>query len=286
MIVVTGATGKLGRLVVEGLLEKVPASEIAVAVRTPVKAEDFAARGVSVREADYARPETLTSAFAGAKRVLLISSNEVGVRTAQQKAVVDAAKAAGVELLAYTSVLHADTSKLALAADHLATEEYIKTSGLKYVLLRNGWYMENYTEALAPALAHGAILGSAKDGRVSAATRGDYAAAAVKVLTAGESKPVYELAGDVPFSMPELAEEVSKQSGKQVIYRDLPAAEYAKALEQFGLPRPVAEILADCDEGVSRGELEDHSLDLSLLLGRPTETLASAVAAGLKKLKS
>jgi NAD(P)H dehydrogenase (quinone) len=283
MIVVTAATGKLGRLVVEGLLRKVPAREIAVAVRTPDKAGDLAARGVEVRRADYARPETLGAALAGADRLLFVSSSEVGRRETQHAAVIDAAKRARVRLVAYTSVLHAETARIALAAEHVTTERALRASGLPFVLLRNGWYTENYTENLGPALQHGAIVGSADGGRIAAATRADYAAAAVAVLTgAGHEGKTYELAGDVPFTMAELAAEVSRRVGRTIVYRDLPPAEYEAVLIGAGLPAFYAKALADSDLGVARGELDDASGDLRRLIGRPTTPLADAVAAALR----
>ena len=284
MIVVTGATGHLGRLVVHGLLKKVPAREIVAAVRSPEKAADLAASGVQVREADYSKPETLAAALAGADRLLLISSSEVGKRAQQHAAVIDAAKRAGVGLIAYTSCLRADTSKLGLAAEHKATEERIRVSGLPYVFLRNGWYLENYTEHLGPALEHGAIPGSAGKGRVAAAARADYAAAAVAVLTAtGSEKKIYELAGDFPFTMAELASEVSKRAGRTVVYNDLPKEQYKAVLTGAGLPEPVAELYADSDVGIAHGELDDSTGDLRRLIGRPTTPLADAVAAALGK---
>jgi NAD(P)H dehydrogenase (quinone) len=284
MIVVTGATGKLGSLVVKALLERAPAGEIVAAVRSVEKAASLKSLGVQVREADYARPETLTAAFAGAEKLLLISSNVLGEeRVKQHKTAIDAAVKAGVKLIAYTSVLGADTSKLIVAKDHLATEKAIAASGMKYVFLRNGWYLENYTENLGPALEHGAILGSAKDGRFSAAARADYADAAAVVLTAdGHENKVYELAGDSSFNLSELAAEVSKASGKTVVYQDLPEEAYAGALKGFGLPAPIAEMLAHSDVCASEGELESKSRDLSTLLGRPTTTLANAVASAVK----
>ena len=282
MIVVTGATGKLGRLVVDGLLKKVSASEIVAAVRSPEKAAELKARGVQVREADYSRPETLRAAFEGAEKVLLISSSEVGRRVAQHTAVIDAAKAAGVTLLAYTSLLHADTTTLVLAPEHKATEEALKASGVPYVLLRNGWYLENHTENLGPALQHGAVLGAAKDGKFSSAARADYAAAAVAVLTGeGFANKTFELAGDAAYTLTELAAEVSKQSGKTVVYRDLPVAEYAGVLTGFGLPEPIAQMLGKADEGAAKGELESDSRDLQTLMGRPTTALAEAVSVAL-----
>jgi NAD(P)H dehydrogenase (quinone) len=284
MIVVTGATGKLGRHVVNALLErKVPAASIVAAVRDPAKAKDLAARGVVVRQADYERPETLGPALAGAEKLLLVSSNEVGRRAAQHAAVVAAAKRAGVGLVAYTSILRAETSKLALAEEHRATEHAIRDAGLPHVLLRNGWYFENYTENLAPALQHGALLGSAGAGRIAAASRRDYAEAAAAVLTAAKPERVYELAGDRPFTMPELAAEVSRQAGKPVAYRELPPAEYRAALVGFGVPPPFADVLVDSDLGIAKGELDGSSDDLRALLGRPATTLAEAVRAALAR---
>ncbi len=278
MIVVTGATGKLGQIVINNLLEKAPANQIIAAVRTPAKAKEFAVRGIQIREADYAKPETLVSAFAGAEKLLLISSNNVEQRIPQHKAAVDAARQAGVRLLAYTSILRADTSTLALASDHKLTEEYIRSSNLPFVFLRNGWYLENHTEALGPALQHGTILGAAKDGRFASASRTDYAAAAVAVLTgSGHEQKVYELAGDQSFSLSELAAEVARQSAKSVAYHNLPLPEYETALIGFGLPPALAKMLADADDGASRGELDSSSHDLSVLIGRPTMTMSAAV---------
>jgi NAD(P)H dehydrogenase (quinone) len=284
MIVVTGATGRLGRLVIENLLNQgVPASKVAAAVRRPEKAQHLTDRGVEVRKADYSRPETLAPAFAGADKLLLISSSEIGQRIIQHENAVAAADAAGVALIAYTSILHADTSRTALATDHAATENLIRNAALPFVFLRNGWYLENYTENLAPALLKGAILGSADGGRIAAATRADFAAAAATVLTSdGHENAVYELGGDQPFTMAELAAEVTRQSGTVVVYQDLPAAEYAQALMAAGVPEPYAATLADSDLGIARGELNTDSRDLSRLIGHPTTTLADAVAIGLK----
>ncbi|EPX63877.1 NADPH:quinone oxidoreductase 2 [Cystobacter fuscus DSM 2262] len=283
MFLVTGATGKLGRHVIEGLLKKVPAGQIIAAVRDPRKAADLAAKGVQVRPADYGRPETLAAAFAGATRVLLISSSEVGQRIAQHRAVVEAARKAGVRLLVYTSILRADSSGLALAAEHKATEQLIRDSGLPFVFLRNGWYFENYTENLAPALQHGALLGSSGEGRVAAASRADYAAAAVEVLTGtGHDNRVYELAGDTSFTQSELAAEVSRQSGRSIVYKDLPPAQYQGVLEQAGVPGAFAGILVDSSEKAGRGELNDASGQLGRLIGRPTTRLADAVAAAVR----
>jgi NAD(P)H dehydrogenase (quinone) len=216
--------------------------------------------------------------------VLLVSSNEVGRRAAQHAAVIDAARRAGVRLLAYTSILHGDRSKLALAAEHQATEAALRASGLPHVLLRNGWYLENYTENLGPALQHGAVVGSAGAGRIAAAARSDYAEAAVAVLTGGDhAGKAYELAGDRPFTMAELAAEVSRQSGRTIPYRDLPPEQYKAVLTGAGVPAAYAELLVDSDLGVARGELDDASGELRRLIGRPTTPLADAVRAALKR---
>ena len=284
MIVVTGATGQLGKLVIEELLKTVPPSQIAAAVRNPEKAQDLAAKGIEVRQADYARPESLDAAFAGAEKVLLISSSEVGQRVAQHKAVADAARAAGVRLLVYTSILNADTSNLLLSQEHKATEAYLRASGVPFTLLRNGWYTENHTGSLAAAVEHGAVLGAAGEGRFATATRADYAAAAAAVLTdKGHENKVYELGGDEPYTLAELAAEVARQTGKPVAYKNLPQAEYAKALTGFGLPEGLAGAIADADAGASRGELDTESHDLSTLIGRSTTPLSQTVAAALAR---
>jgi NAD(P)H dehydrogenase (quinone) len=284
MIVVTGATGKLGHHVVEALLKNgVPAGKIVAAVRSPEKAADLAALGVVVRQADYSQPKTLESAFSGAEKVLLISSNELGSRMVQHQAVIDASVKANVKLLAYTSLLRADTSTLLLRKEHLATEEAIRASGLPFVMLRNGWYLENNTESLGAALEHGAIIGASGDGRFSSAFREDYAGAAAAILANdGHENKVYELAGDTSFSMMDLAAEVSRASGKPVAYVNMSEKEYAGALAGFGLPGELVEMLADSSAGAAKGELESTSRDLHMLLGRATTTMTAAVAAAVR----
>lgn len=279
MIVVTAATGHLGRLVIKGLLDAgVPASGIVAAVRNPEKAADL---GVTVRHADYQKPETLAAAFEGATKVLLISSSTHDDRPGQHRNVVDAAKAAGVGHLAYTSLLRADTNTVGLAPDHKASEEYIAASGLPYTFLRNGWYFENYTQNAAQAVSGGAVYGAAQDGLISAATRADYAAAAVAVLTAENPAAIYELAGDTGFTLADLAAEYTAQTGASVDYKDLGQAGYRAALLEAGLPEFVAELLADADAAVARGELRYDGGDLAKLIGRPTTSLADAVREAL-----
>jgi NAD(P)H dehydrogenase (quinone) len=283
MIVITGANGQLGQLVISELLKTVPATGIVAAVRDPAKAASIAALGVQMRKADYNDTLSLDNAFKGAQKVLLISSSEIGQRVQQHKNVIDAASRAGVGLLAYTSLLHADSSPLALAAEHRATEEAVRASGLSYTLLRNGWYFENYTASLGAAVAHGAVQGSAGQGRISGAARADYAAAAAAVLTGGAApEAVYELAGDHGFTLTELAAEVSRASGKAVVYKDMPEQDYKAELLGAGLPDWLAALLSDSDAAASKGGLEDNSHTLSRLIGRPTTSLAAAVSAALK----
>jgi NAD(P)H dehydrogenase (quinone) len=271
MVVVTGASGQLGRLVIAALLQQLPAGEIVASVRDPAKVADLAALGVRVRQADYDQPATLVTAFQGADKVLLISSSEVGRRVPQHRAAIAAAQVVGVSLLAYTSLLHADTSPLALAAEHGETERLIAASGVPAVILRNGWYTENYLASVPTALQHGALLGSAGTGRIASAARRDYAEAAAVVLTReGEVGRVYELAGDQSYTLAELAAEISCQSGQAVAYRDLPPAEFESVLLGAGLPAGLAALLADSDAGAAQGGLFDDSRQLSALIGRPT----------------
>lgn len=279
-VLVTGASGHLGRRTVLALLDRgVPGAEIVATARDLDAVADLADLGVQVRRADYDDAASLDSAFAGVDRALLVSSNAVGARVAQHRNVIEAAVRAGVELLAYTSILRADSSALALAAEHVATEDLLKQSGLPVALLRNGWYLENYTENAAPALATGQVIGSAGTGRISAAARQDFAEAAAVVLAGGEhAGAVYELAGDEAFTMAEYAAALAVAAGREIGYTDLSAADYAAALTSAGLPAAYAEVLADSDLGVARGELEDHSGDLARLIGRPTTRLADALA--------
>lgn len=282
MYAVTGATGALGRLVIADLLTRVPAGKIVAAVRTPAKAADLAALGVAVRTADYDKPETLAGAFAGVDRLLLISGSEIGRRVPQHKAAIEAATQAGVKLIAYTSVLKADTSSLSLAGEHRETEALLKASGVPYVLLRNGWYTENYAASIAPALQHGAFIGSAGEGRIASAARQDYAAAAATVLTSGDpAGQVYELAGDTAYTLAEFAAELSRQAGKVVPYVNLSEADYKAALLGAGLPEPLAALLAQSDASAAGGALFDDGHALSRLIGRPTTPLKDVIAAAL-----
>lgn len=283
-LAVTGATGQLGRLVITALLRRAPAAQIVGIVRNAEAARDLAEQGVELRVADYGNPVALASALVGVDKLLLISSSEIGQRVAQHRNVVDAAVATGVKLLAYTSLLHADTSPMDLAPEHRQTESIIRAAGVPYVLLRNGWYSENYTAGIGAALEHGVVLGAAGDGRLCTATREDYAEAAAVVLAdapAQHANKVYELAGDVGHSLAEYAAEIARQSGKPVRYQNLPQADYKAALISVGLPEAIAELLAESDAKAAEGALFDASKTLSRLIGRPTTPLADAVAAAL-----
>ncbi|MEV6580513.1 SDR family oxidoreductase [Streptomyces sp. NPDC051582] len=281
-IVVTGATGALGRLVVEELLNRVPAERVAVVVRSEEKAADLAERGVEVRIADYDAPETLAGAFRSGDRVLLISGNEVGRRVPQHLAVIAAARTAEVAQLAYTGILGGPEADFDLAAEHKVTEQAILDSGLPYTFLRNGWYHENYTGRLDTVLEHGAVVGSAGEGRIASAARADYAAAAAAVLTGeGHLGQAYELSGDSAWSLAEYAAEVAAQTGKEVAYSGVPAEAHLAILTGAGVPEGFAAILVDVDAAISRGRLAHTGGDLSRLIGRPTTPVAHAIASAL-----
>ncbi len=276
-IAITGATGHLGRLAIAAL--KARGGTAVALVRSPEKAGDL---GVPARAFDYTKPETLAPALAGVKTLVLISSNDFNDRAGQHRAVIDAAKAAGVEHVVYTSLLKGDASPMVLAADHIATEAHLKASGLAHTLLRNGWYTENYTGSLGGAIAAGAMIGATPSGRVSPAARADYAEAIAAVVTRpGALGKVYELAGDTALTLPEFAAEVARISGKPVGYHALSEADYAAALQGFGLPEGFAKVLADSDAKADKGALEDHGKALSALIGRPTTPVAETIAAAL-----
>jgi NAD(P)H dehydrogenase (quinone) len=282
-IVVTAASGQLGRLTVTRLLERgVPASEIIATTRSVERLKDLAEQGVAVRAADYSDPASLQAAFHGADRVLLVSGHPVPERLAEHRNAVEAARDAGVGLLAYTSVVNAQTSGMIVAEDHAATETLIADSGLAFVFLRNNWYHENYTARIPAFLKAGAVIGSAGDGRVSAATRADYAEAAAEVLTGqGHENRIYELGGEPAYTLAELAAEITRQSGTEVSYRDVPESAHFDAFSEAGLPEHLARLLADVDQGIRRGGLYTDSGDLARLIGRPTTPLATAVTAAL-----
>ena len=283
MIAVTGASGHLGRHVIAALLTKTDAVNIIALVRNPEAVADLADKGVTVRKADYDDPASYDEALRGVDKLLLISSSAVGQREAQHKTVIDAAKANGVKLIAYTSLLKADSSPMMLAAEHVATEKYLAASGLPHVLLRNGWYNENYTENLAPVLEHGVVAGHAGEGRVAPASRADYALAAAVVLTSADEQAgkIYELAGDEDFTLALYAEAVSAAVGKPVAYADMGFDELVQMLIGAGVPEGFAQVLADSDAGIKNGWLNERSKTLSSLIGRATTPIAQSIKAAL-----
>ncbi|EQC44377.1 SDR family oxidoreductase [Bacteriovorax sp. Seq25_V] len=279
MYAITGASGQLGRLVIEKLLaQNVAAKDIVAVVRNPAKVKDLREKGIVVREGDYERPELLVQALEGVSKLLLISSSEVGKRLPQHKNVIKAAKEASVPFIAYTSILAADKSTLSLAAEHIATEKEIEASGLEYIFLRNGWYTENYTMSVPTALEYKVVLGTLGEGRVASASRADFAEAAAVVLTRSTNdKKIYELAGSSSFTLNEFAKEISKLSGVEVVYNNLEAQDFSKVLSDAGLPQGLVDILVDSEIQARDGWLNSDSDDLEKLIGRPTTSLAESI---------
>lgn len=272
---ITGATGQLGRLVVGKLKERVASDDLVALVRSPEKAADL---GVEARAFDYTQVDTLAGSLSSIDTLLLISSSEVGQRKVQHENVINAAKEAGVKWIVYTSLLRADSSSLSLAPEHVETESLLRASGIPHTILRNGWYTENYTGSIPGSIAAGAIVGSAGDGKISSASREDYAEAAAVVLTSeGHSGKVYELAGDESYTLADLAAEVSKQAGKDIPYKNLSEAEYVDVLKSLDVPEGFAQVIAGWDIGVSKGDLFDNAKVLSGLIGRPTTPMADVV---------
>ncbi|EHA2492581.1 SDR family oxidoreductase [Salmonella enterica] len=278
MIAITGATGQLGQHVIENLLKTTLASHLVAIVRNPKKAAPLSQRGIAVRQADYANEAALTTALQGVDKLLLISSSEVGQRTAQHRNVIQAAIAAKVKFIAYTSLLHADKSPLALADEHIETEQMLAESGIPHTLLRNGWYTENYLASVPAALKRGVFIGVAGEGKIASAMRADYAAAAARVISEeGHAGNVYELAGDDAWTLSQLADELTHQSGKKIVYQNLSESDFAAALKGAGLPDGLADMLANSDIGAAKGGLFDDSHMLRKLIGRPTTTLTESL---------
>ncbi|MDV8022854.1 SDR family oxidoreductase [Rhodococcus sp. IEGM 1330] len=280
---VTGATGNLGGLVVDALIERgVAPADIVAVVRNADKASPLAERGVVVRVADYSDSAAMTAALAGVDKLLLVSGSEVGQRIAQHTNVIEAAEAAGVGLIAYTSLLAADTSGVSLAPEHKATEERLAASSIPAVFLRNGWYWENYLGSLAQTIEGGVLLGAAGNGKLAAASRVDFAAAAAAVLTLDDQGgKIYELGGGERLTYAELAAVISEISGTSIVYTDVTESEYAAILQGAGLPDFVATMLASADAGIARGELDTHSGDLQALIGRASTPAAEVLRAAV-----
>lgn len=277
---ITGATGELGQLVVQKLKEKNTEAELVALVRDPAKAESL---GLVARKFDYEKPGELSGVLEDIDRLIFISGSEIGRREAQHTNVINAAKTAKVKKIAYTSLLHADTSSLMLAPEHLATERKLKDSGISYTILRNGWYTENYTANIKNAIARGVIIGSAGKGKISSATREDYAEAAAEVISSdAHTGKTYELAGDQTYTMDELAKEVSRQSGEEVVFLNLSEKDYAEKLKEVGLPEGMANAIASMDSSVGRNDLYNEDQVLSRLIDRPTTSLNQAIKNALQ----
>ena len=282
-IAITGATGHLGGLVIAHLLRRgTPAAEIVALGRDETKAADLAAQGVQVRTFDYDRADALAPALAGVDGLLLISGTAFGRRFPQHRAVIDAAIAAGVGKLVYTSAPHADASINPVAPEHKATEEYLAASGVPHVILRNGWYHENYLAELQAAAQTGTLLTAAGDGRVASAARSDYAEAAAVVLAGEQAGGTITLTGDVAWTQADLAADLAAVLGREVQVQQVSAEEKVQALTAAGLDEGMAGFAAGVDQAIAAGELGDLTGDLSRLIGHPTAPLIDTLRAGVR----
>ncbi|RLL47566.1 SDR family oxidoreductase [Acinetobacter cumulans] len=282
-IAISGATGQLGQLVIQALLKRVSANQIVALVRDQKKATALAEQGVELRHFDYDVPESLAPALQGIDKLLLISANEVGRRTPQHKAVIEAAQLAQVPYIAYTSLLRADISPLGLAQEHRETEALIQASGLRYTLLRNNWYNENYLAGVEHNVASGKLFSATKNGPISSASRADYAEAAAEVLTTqGHEQKTYELAGSQSFTKTDLATYIAHAASKPVQYLEIDAESFAQGLTQAGLPEPVVNLITEADVETAHGAMFSDRTDLEQLIGRKTTTIQSQVEALFK----
>ena len=282
-IVVTGATGHLGHLIVEALLrDGVAPADIVAGGRDLAKLDDLAVRGVRVVPLDYDAPSTVASALDGADILMLVSASQPGNRVAQHGVAIDAAVAAGVKRIVYTSAPKARTTSLILAPEHKATEELIEASGIPFTILRNGWYTENYVGAARQSADSGALVSSVGAGRVASASRKDYADAAAAVIVGeGHEGKVYELSGDHAWTQDELAAAISAVTGKEVSYRRVDTDEHAAILTAAGLDEGTVGFVTALDSNIADGTLEETSGDLATLIGRPTTPLADGLREAL-----
>ncbi|TAN11626.1 MAG: SDR family oxidoreductase [Chitinophagaceae bacterium] len=277
---ITGATGQLGNLVVHKLKEKVPAGNIIALVRSVEKVTE---PGVAARGFDYEKPDILKTALKDVDTLLLISASGLEGRFPKHKNVIEAAKQSGVRWIVYTSLLHTDSSSIDLAKEHKVTEKILIDSGISFTILRNGWYTENYTSSVPGAIRGGAFMGCAGNGKISLAARADYADAAVAVLTGrGHPGKTYELAGDNAYTLSDLAAEISRQTGKNIPYKNLSEKEYTEALTGFGIPEMFAKAIAGWDTGASKNDLFDDSRQLSQLTGKPTTPLSLSITEAIQ----
>lgn len=278
-ILVTGATGQLGSLIVQHLRRRAPDVQVIAGGRRTATIE-----GAEYRHVDYDRPDTLDAAMEGVTRVVLVSGSEAGKRIPQHRAVIDAAARAGVKLLAYTSILNADRNPMQLAQEHRGTEQALAEGRVPYVLCRNGWYSENYLGSAPVAIQYGVLMSASGKGRLSTATRNDYAEGAAALILRDDHQPgqAYELAGSTSFDKHEFAQMLTRLSGKPVAVEDLSEADYAASLLQAGLPEPFARILADSDAKSGEGWLFDDSRTLEKIIGRPTTPIEVTLQEALR----
>ena len=277
-IAITGATGQLGHHVIQALLTKTDAQNIVALVRDLNKAQHLKAQGVELRHFDYDQTETLAPALEGIDKLLLISANEIGRRTPQHQAVIQAAQQSNVPYIAYTSLLNADASTLGLSQEHRETEALIKNSGLTYTFLRNNWYTENYLAGLSHAIESGTLYGAANDGKISSASRIDYAEAAATVLVSDtHENRIYELAGSTAFTLQDFANTISEVSGQAVQYKNLTSEQYHQALVQAGLPTGLVDVIVDADVKTQTGAMFSDSKDLEQLIGRKTTSIQEEI---------
>lgn len=279
-IAITGATGQIGELVIQNLLKSTKAENIVALVRNVEKAQSLKQQGVELRLFNYDQPETLVPVLEGIDKLLLISANEIGRRTPQHQAVIQAAISANVPYIAYTSLLNAPTSLLGLAQEHRETEALILQSSLKYTFLRNNWYNDNYLANVQHTAETGILYGSAQDGKISSASRLDYAEAAATVLnTEGHENKIYELAGSTSFTLADLASYIANASGKAVDYQNISAEDYTQALTAAGLPSALINVIVDADIQTAKGAMFSDSKDLERLIGRKTTPIQDQVTA-------
>ena len=257
-IVITGASGQLGRLTAELVLARVPASEVTLTTRRPEALSDFVGRGARVRQADFDRPETLAEAFAGGERLLLISADVVGRRVAQHRAAIEAAREVGVRHVAYTSYLNPVAENPAvITPDHRDTEEALRESGLAWTALRNAFYAEYQVPAGAQAIATGQLIHNNGEGRIAYVSREDCAAAAAAVLTTeGHEGKAYDITGPESLSFAEAAERISAATGREIRHVDVPPEAARQGMLSSGMPEWQVDVSLGLLAAVREGALD------------------------------
>ncbi|WP_058764733.1 SDR family oxidoreductase [Exiguobacterium chiriqhucha] len=275
---ITGATGKLGSKIVDVLLKSVPASELAVSVRNPEKAEALKAKGVDVRQGDFDKPETLDEAFKGVERLLIISADgDNDTRIRQHANAVEAAERAGVSFIAYTSLADATESQNLMAPPHVETEGAIERTGIPHAFLRNNWYLENELGSIQGVIAGAPWVTAARDGKVGWALQDDYAEAIANVLMADDfEQDIFELSGPL-HTQAELVEALGEVLGREVPLQEVSTEAYAGVMRGAGVPEGAIPIVVGIQDSIRNGSLEVESNDFELVLGRPVTPLKEAL---------